>query len=164
MPPIRLILASLLLSLSPAAAQDHPEGLHVHDAYARLGPASGAVFFLIHNNTTTDDRLIGIRTDLAQRAELHSHSESTDGVMTMGRIDIGVPLPAGAMYAFERGGDHVMLMGLGAGLKDGDVIPLTLIFASGAEMALEVPVDNARLPGAAMDHSGHSQTNAPAAD
>jgi periplasmic copper chaperone A len=148
---------SLATFTTAATAQDHPEAMHVHDAYARLSPMSGAVFFMIHNNGATDDRLIGARTDVAQKAEVHTHSEDANGVMTMGEIEGGVALPAGEMHAFERGADHIMLMGLTDGLKDGDVIPLTLIFESGAEMLVQVPVDNARKADDAMmqDHSGH---------
>lgn len=153
-------LTAAFLSLSAVApmanAEDHAEAMHVHDAYARLGAMSGGVFFMIHNNTATDDRLVGARTDLARKVELHTHKEDAAGVMAMVEIEGGVALPSGEMHAFERGGDHVMLMGLTAELKDGDVIPLTLVFESGAEVALEVPVDNVRKPGAGMmDHSGH---------
>lgn len=159
MPAFRSLLAAIAATLAlaaPALSQDHPEGIHVHDAYARLGPASGAVFFFIHNNSDTDIRLTGARTDLAKKAELHTHIEDADGVMKMTEIEGGVPLPSGEMHAFERGGDHVMLMGLTRDLKDGDIIPLTLIFEGGAELALEVPVDNEHMPDADMDHSTHT--------
>lgn len=148
------VAACLTIATAPFA-QEHPEVLHVHDAYARLGPQSGAVFFMIHNNGTADLRLTGAQTDLAERAELHTHSEDANGVMSMGKIEGGVVLTAGDMHAFERGGDHVMLMGLTEGLKDGDVIPLTLIFEDGQTFGLDVPVDNAHEPGAMMDHSSH---------
>ncbi len=154
---LRSLLAAVAacLTLSPAFAQDHPEGIHIHDAYARLSPASGAVFFMIHNNTETDLQLTGARTDVAQKAELHSHTEDADGVMRMGEIEGGVALPAGDMHTFARGGDHVMLMGLTTALANGDTFPLTLIFADGSEVVLDVTVDNARKPDVPMDHSDH---------
>lgn len=154
--------ACLSLSILPvstaAYAQEHPEAMHVHDAYARLSPMSGAVFFMIHNTGATDDRLVAVGTDVSQKAGLHSHVEDANGVMTMSEIEGGVAVPAGAMHAFERGADHVMLMGLTADLEDGDVIPLTLIFESGAKIVLQVPVDNDRKAGDGMmqDHSGHA--------
>jgi periplasmic copper chaperone A len=160
MTAIRLFLAATtaaLLLATATLAQDHPDGMHVHDAYARLGPKSGAIFFMIHNNGTADDRLVGARSDVAAKAELHTHVEDANGVMSMVEIEGGVALPAGEAHAFERGADHVMLMGLTADLQDGDKLPVTLVFESGAEMLLEVPVDNARKPGGAMGdgHSGH---------
>ncbi|MEY4696721.1 MAG: hypothetical protein RIT14_1149 [Pseudomonadota bacterium] len=163
----RTLLAAVAAALTlaaPVAAQDHPEGLHIHDAYARSTGASGAVFFIIHNNTGADDRLLGASTDAAEVAELHSHSETADGVMQMAEIVGGVPLPMGEMHAFARGGDHVMLMGLTRKLADGDSLRLTLHFAVAGDITLEVPVDNARkpdevdaTPGSVMHHDHSAQ-------
>lgn len=159
-------LAAFAPALAPPARahDEHPEGFHAHNAYARItgtssGPRSGAVFFTFHNNTQTDELLIGARTEVADVAELHTHTMTADGVMQMGQIEGGVPMPWGEMHAFQRGGDHVMLMGLSRDLKQGDIFPLTLIFASGQEFTLEVVVDNDRAPDAGgmegMDHSAH---------
>jgi copper(I)-binding protein len=165
---LRLSLAALaatvLLSL-PLAAQDHPEGLHVHDIYARstgqVG-ASGAIFLMIHNNTATDDRLIAAASDVAERVELHTHLEDANGVMQMLHVKEGFPIPAGDMHALERGGDHVMLLGLTRVLQDGDTFPVTLTFEQAGDVVIEAVVDNARKPdagGMMMDHGdghGHS--------
>ena len=131
-----LLAAAAALTLAPALpafAEEHPETFHAHDAYARtmggIG-ASGAVFMMLHNNGTTDDRLIGAKTEVAAKAELHTHIMTADGVMQMVTI--------------ERGSDHVMLFGLTRELKDGDSFPLTLIFESGAELTFDVVVDNQR--------------------
>lgn len=144
-----------LFALLPfsAMAQDHPEAIHVHDAYARLSAQSGAVFFMIHNNTETDDRLIGVSTDVAEKAELHTHIESADGVMQMTQIEGGIALPSGEMHELARGGDHVMLMGLTRALKDGDIFALTLTFEKAGAVQIQATVDNARKPGeGGMDH------------
>ncbi|ESW60015.1 MAG: copper(I)-binding protein [Rhodobacter sp. CACIA14H1] len=152
-------LAAAFLISMPAMAEEHPEGMHIHDVYARSNGqegGSGAVFLMIHNNGETDDRLIGAVADVAQKAELHTHKESADGVMQMMQIEGGVPLPAGEMHEFARGGDHVMLMGLTRALADGDTFPLTLVFEQAGEITVEAVVDNARKPGEGMmDHSGH---------
>jgi copper(I)-binding protein len=152
-----LLAAAAALTLAPATlvaataavAEDHPETYHVHEPYARsMGSvgASGAVFMVLHNNGSTDDRLIGAKSDVAQKLELHTHTMTADGVMQMHEIEGGVPMPAGEMHSFVRGADHVMLMGLTRELKDGDVFPLTLVFESGAEFTFDVVVDNARKP------------------
>lgn len=154
------LAASLALSL-PALAQEHPEGMHIHDVYARSnGQAggSGAVFFMVHNNTETDDRLIGASADVAKLVELHTHKEDANGVMQMMKIEGGIALPAGEMHELARGGDHVMLMGLTQELKDGDSFPLTLIFEQAGEITVDAVVDNQRKPGEGMmehDHSSH---------
>lgn len=159
------LAATLALSL-PLAAEEHPEGLHIHDVYARSnGQAggSGAVFFMIHNNTATDDRLIAASADVAARVELHTHIEDANGVMQMREVEGGFAVPAGEMHALERGGDHVMLMGLTEALEDGATFPLTLTFEQAGEVVIEAVVDNARMPaeggmmghGDGHDHSGH---------
>lgn len=77
--------------------------------------------------------------------------------MKMLRDEDGFVIPAGGSHALQRGGDHVMLMGLTAPLADGDVVPLTLDFGACGTVSVDVPVDNARQDGpapAAMQHHG----------
>jgi copper(I)-binding protein len=158
-----LIIAATLSTLSlplSAQAQNHPEQFHVHDAYARSNGGAGgtgAVFFLLHNNGTADDVLVGARTDMAEKAELHTHAMTADGVMQMREIAGGVPMPAGEMHEFARGGDHVMLLGLTRALQDGEHFPLVLTFASGAELTIDVAVDNARKPGTGAMGDGQGE-------
>ena len=164
---LRMTFAALAAALSlsfalPAAAEEHPEGLHIHDVYARsMGKvgASGAIFFMMHNNTAEDDRLIAATADVAQKVELHTHKEDANGVMQMIEVAEGFPVAAGEMHALARGGDHVMLMGLTRELKDGDTFPVTLTFEKAGEITIEAVIDNARKPeegGMMMDHGdGH---------
>jgi copper(I)-binding protein len=72
--------------------------------------------------------------------------------MKMMEVEEGFAVPAGGSHALARGGDHVMLMGLTRDLADGDTFPLTLVFEKSGEVVIEVPVDNARKPEAAMQH------------
>lgn len=151
--------ATLALSM-PLFAQDAP--VSVNDAYARAGGIgkSGAVFLMIDNTGPEDDRLIAARADVAARIELHTHKDMGDGVMKMMEVEEGFPIPAGGSHALARGGDHVMLMGLTRDLADGDTFPLTLVFEKSGEVVIDVLVDNARKPEAAMQHGegmgGHS--------
>lgn len=154
--------ALMLLTALPLQAHGTAE-IMVKDAYARtmggIG-ASGAVFMVLMNHGHHDDRLIGARTDASEKAELHTHLMTADGVMQMREIEGGVPLPAGAAHEFVRGADHVMLLGLTRELKDGDTVGLTLIFESGAEVTVDVVVDNQRKPGAGgMKMDGHDHSN-----
>jgi hypothetical protein len=150
--------ALMLLAALPLQAHGTAE-IMVEDAYARtmggIG-ASGAVFMVLANHGHHDDRLIGAKTDAAAKAELHTHVMTADGVMQMREIEGGVPLPAGVAHEFVRGADHVMLLGLTRALKDGDTLSLTLIFESGAEVTVDVVVDNQRKPGeGGMKMEGH---------
>jgi len=80
-----------------------------------------------------------------------------DGVMKMMHVEEGFAVAAGETHMLQRGGDHVMLMGLNQELKQGDTITLTLSFEKAGDMVVEVPVDLARKPAAGgMKHSNHS--------
>ena len=137
---------ALAISLAvPACAG----GILVQDAYARSsGKAaiSGAAFMVLMNHTDADDRLIGIKSDAATKVELHTHSEDANGVMKMLHLMDGVLVPAGGMHALERGGDHVMFMGLNAPMTQGDLIAVTLVFETAGEIEITVPVDLDRQP------------------
>jgi periplasmic copper chaperone A len=138
-----------------AAAHD---GIRVQDAYARVIGAqakSGAVFMTVLNHSIEDDRLISVTTDAAERAELHTHTMDANGVMTMGEVKEGFPIAGMETRMLDRGGDHIMLLGLTQAFTPGDIISLTLTFERSGEMVVEVPVDNDRKP-AVADHSGHS--------
>jgi copper(I)-binding protein len=148
-----LIAAAAVFFALPAFGHD---GLHVNNPYARsmggIG-ASGAIFLEIENPSDSDDRLINATSDVAQMVQLHTHKEDAAGVMQMLHVPEGFVIPAKGMHALQRGGDHIMLMGLVRELKDGDMISLTLTFEKAGDMTIDVPVDNTRK--AAMDHSAH---------
>jgi copper(I)-binding protein len=63
--------------------------------------------------------------------------------MNMEAVD-GIDLPAGKPVALASGGYHVMLMQLKRQLKDGETVPLTLVFRGKDKklesMEVQVPV------------------------
>ncbi|HSF65540.1 MAG TPA: copper chaperone PCu(A)C [Paracoccaceae bacterium] len=159
---LRATLAVALLAV-PAAAQSH-DGMHVTDAYARVsGPSaqSGAVFLMLENHGTAEDRLIGVASDVAARVEMHTHTQDANGVMQMREVPEGFAIAAGGTHALARGGDHIMLLGLTRPLNQGDSFPLTLTFQRGEVITLDVTVD-AQRPAPAMGHgAGHMHGAAP---
>ncbi|MEL6233993.1 MAG: copper chaperone PCu(A)C [Pseudomonadota bacterium] len=135
-----LLGASVMASLAafPAMA----DGITVEDAYARSSnPRAGAAFMIIRN-TGAADRLIAARADIARRVELHTHLEE-NGVMKMREV-IAIDLPTDSEVELKRGGLHVMFMGLSDPMEDGERFPLTLVFQSGDEVTIDVPVDLSR--------------------
>ncbi|UWR42209.1 copper chaperone PCu(A)C [Phaeobacter inhibens] len=129
----------------------------VTDSYARVSSKaakSGAAFMMIENATDSDDRLIDARSDAAKMVQLHTHKEGENGVMQMLHVEEGFAIPAGDTHMLQRGGDHVMLMGLTKSLEHGDAIDLTLVFEKAGEVTVTVPVDLERKPDhGAMKHS-----------
>ena len=139
---IRLTLAALA-ALSPLAAAAH-EGVHIEEAYIRsANPQSAAAFMRLDNHAGKPCTLRGASSDAAERVELHGHQE-VEGVMKMTPIE-PIEIPAHGSHALSRGGDHVMLMGLTAPLKDGDIVRMAFDFDCGQEEA-EIAVDNQRQP------------------
>ncbi len=144
-------LAVLLMTTAPVLAGE----MMIKDSYVRSSTPNsptGAAFFVLMNNTDSDDRLIGAASDVAERVEMHSHTEDANGVMRMGEIDGGVPVAAGDMHAFARGGDHVMFMGLTAPLVQGEQIAVTLTFEKAGDVQVMIPVDHARKPDQGAKH------------
>jgi hypothetical protein len=138
------LAATAVLLAVPTLAQD----IEVRDAYARAAsPAakSGAAFMEIVNTGAEDDRLVAAVSDVAARVELHTHVQEGD-VMRMIHVEEGFPLPAGETLTLERGGRHVMFMGLSRPLEHGDTVAVTLDFERAGDMTVEIPVDLERMP------------------
>lgn len=118
-------------------------GIVIEDGYARAAGANartGAAFMAITNTTGTDDRLIAARGDIAERLELHTH-EMTDGVARMRQVEGGIPIPAGETVLLERGGLHVMFLGLTGEMAEGSAVDIVLVFQSAGEIPVTIPVD-----------------------
>jgi copper(I)-binding protein len=64
--------------------------------------------------------------------------------MQMTEIEGGIALAAGETHMMQRGGDHVMLMGLNGPLVQGETVEVTLVFENAGEIVIEIPVDNER--------------------
>ncbi len=134
-------------------------GIEIADAYARSAGAmarAGAAFMAVTNTTDTDDRMIDARSDISARVELHTHIV-TDGVARMTRLEDGIPIPAGETVMLERGGLHVMFMGLDGGMEQGETVDVTLVFENAGEIAVAIPVDLERgnIQGGGMQGHGH---------
>lgn len=131
----------------------------VMDSYARASSPSaktGAAFMVLMNHSQEDDVLLDVRSDIAQRVELHTHKEK-DGVVRMLKVEDGFKIPAGGSHALARGGDHVMFMGLNESLVNGDTVEVTFVFEKAGEVTVDIPVDLDRKPAGHGGHSGHNE-------
>ncbi len=147
-----LAAAAFALVSTTALASD----IMIKDPYARAsGPTaiSGAAFMGIMNHSETEDRLIAARSDIAERIEIHTHIEDSNGVMRMVEVKDGIVIPADGMAMLERGGDHVMFMGLNRSLTQGDEVIVTLVFENAGEVEVTIPVDLERKPTHGHSHS-----------
>lgn len=103
-----------------------------------MGRVSG-MYMVIENTGDTADTLIGAVVPISNMVQIHQ-TTVTDGVAQMGELENGLEIPAGGVAELRPGGLHIMLMDLTADLVEGETISVTLIFASGTEIALEVPI------------------------
>src|SRR5215469_2340145 len=114
---------------SPTFAGEPP--IVASDAWARptlKGTNTGVVYLMLDNHGAAGDRLVGVSTPVAARAEVHE-DVTANGVMSMKPVP-DLALPAGARTAIEPGHYHIMLTGVKVALSAGDSFPITLTFAS----------------------------------
>lgn len=140
-----VVMAVVSVKLSPLDQSN--AAFVVEEPYLRstmTTSTTGAAFMMLRNMTGTDDRLVGVRSDVADRVELHTHSQDANGVMRMGEIEGGVPLADGGAHTFARGGDHLMFMGLKEPLTQGQSVPVTLEFEQAGDIEIIIPVDLTR--------------------
>ena len=153
-----LLLAALLGSSLLANAHDYQVGaLHIEHPWSRAMPPvapTAAAYFVVHNQGSAADRLLGVSTPLAAKAELHEHLHA-DGLMKMQQVQ-SVAIPAGGEVRFAPMGYHVMLFGLQQQAKDGERFPLTLRFEKAGEVQVEVVVrTEAPVADAGQGHEHH---------
>lgn len=141
-PPVSKLLtvtAGLLLLAGAAAAQTGK--VEVTAAWARATPGmaqNGAAYVTLE--AATPDRLTGVETPVAAKAELHTMQTKPGGIMEMRPID-SLDLPAGKRVTLKPGAMHIMLMGLKAPLRTGQSFPLTLHFEKAGTQEVTVAVE-----------------------
>lgn len=137
-----LLGLTLLLPALLAQAHEYEVGqLHIDHPWSREMPPvapTAAAYFVVHNKGSEADRLLGVSTPVAGKAELHEHVHA-DGVMKMQQVQ-DVVIPAGGEVKFEPMGYHVMLFNLKQQAKDGERFPMTLNFEKAGKVDVEVAV------------------------
>jgi periplasmic copper chaperone A len=137
---VALIMAAALVGTA-SAETPASSGVAVTDAWARATPGgakTGAVYLTLMNHGADGDRLVGVATPVADRAQLHVESVE-DGIMKM-RPLAEVEVKPGATAVLKPGASHVMLVGLKQPLKEGESFPLTLDFAKAGKQEVQVNV------------------------
>ncbi|MFG6457317.1 copper chaperone PCu(A)C [Roseateles sp. BYS96W] len=86
-------------------------------------------------------KVVAAASPVAGMVEIHE-MKMDDGVMKMRAVD-ALPLPAGQAVALKPGSYHVMLMGLKAPIKAGEIVPLTLTVEGedGKRTAVEIKAE-----------------------
>jgi copper(I)-binding protein len=117
-------------------------GLELDGAWARATPPkapTAAAYLTIANHGAEADRLVGIASPRAERAQIHIMDVS-DGVMTMRPVEEGLEIPAGDRVTLAPDGAHIMLIGLDAVLIAGSSLPIRLTFEKAGSIEIECDV------------------------
>jgi periplasmic copper chaperone A len=137
---MRMLIAALLLCCSQAVAAPETT-LSVDNGQIRQpmpGRTVTAGYFTVHNHSTQDVSLSNVSSSAFVRAELHQHSH-TDGMMRMEQLD-QIVIPAGQSVTLAPGGLHLMLFEPADSLKAGQTVKLSLHFADGQQLSVDLPV------------------------
>jgi copper(I)-binding protein len=125
-------------------AQDHKNitevgGLIISNIWAPITPTiakTGATFFIVKNNSKTDDTLVGVSSEVAKKTEIHQ-SSMKNNIMKMRHVN-KVDLPASSVTELKPGSFHIMFIDLYAPIKKGDLFPLTLTFKTAGTVKIMV--------------------------
>jgi uncharacterized protein YcnI/copper(I)-binding protein len=118
------------------------------------GAKVGAGYLTIRNQGTAADTLVSVETTVAGKSEIHDVTVSDEGVMRMRRLDGGLDIPAGGSVELKPGGMHLMFLDLKQPLVADARVKVKLVFKSGAEAEIELPVRP--LGGSDGGHHDHS--------
>lgn len=134
-------LFCLILSILNAKEVILNEFVIAENAFVRATSSTNntAVFLNLSNHSTKDATIIGVASNVATKAELHTSKK--EGVkITMQKLE-EITIKPHNTHEFKPGGDHIMLMGLQKQLKEGDYINLIFYFKDGSQLIIdEIPV------------------------
>lgn len=144
---LAVIASAIIATVSVSIATAHQEyigSMIIHHPWARASATSlaktGAVYLKLENSGPSEITLTGASTDVAKKAELHTHIMSDNGVMKMRPVEGGIPIAGKETVELKPGGLHIMLMGLPAPLFEGELFDITLTFSDGSTGTVPVEV------------------------
>ncbi|MBL8387605.1 MAG: copper chaperone PCu(A)C [Hydrogenophaga sp.] len=118
------LMSIALVALSASA---WAQSVEIKDPWVRATvaqqKATGAFMQL---TAKADSKLVEAKSPVAGVVEIHEMAMDNN-VMKMRQIP-GLALPAGKTVDLKPGGYHVMLLDLKGQVKEGDVVPVTLVF------------------------------------
>lgn len=138
------LAAALCLLAIPASAHDYKLGdLQISQPWTRAtastAPSAGG-FLTITNKGAAPDKLIAVKSPAAEMTQIHEMKMEGD-IMRMREREGGLEIAPGATVTLAPRGYHLMMMGLKAPLKQGEKVPLTLVFEKAGSVDVELAVE-----------------------
>ena len=138
-----LALLALLLMASPAFAHDYKLGaLEIGHPWARATPPTaptGGGYLSVKNTGTEPDRLMSVSSPAAETVKVHE-MKMDGNVMRMRALEGPLEIKPGETVTLAPGGMHMMMMGLKAPFKQGERVPLTLVFEKAGKIDVEMVI------------------------
>lgn len=113
----------------------------VTDGYVKAsipGSEVTASYMTLSNTSDKAKTLQKVSSTISDRIEIHEHSMA-DGMMRMREVG-EIIIKAKSKVVLQPSGLHLMIFSLKQQITDKDVIPLTLYFANGTEVKIQLPV------------------------
>jgi copper(I)-binding protein len=136
-------IALAVLWAGAAGAHDYKLGtLEIGHPWARATPPTapaGGGYMTITNKGTDPDRLVSVKSPAAGMVQVHE-MKMEGNVMRMRELEGGLAIPPGATVALAPGGLHLMMMGLKVPLKQGERVPVTLVFEKAGTIDVELVI------------------------
>lgn len=158
-PKASFLCAALIWASTSGQALSHDfkvGSLELKHPWSAKAPAVAPVlggYVTIVNSGTSDDRLLGGSTPIAERLEIHE-SSIVDGVARMRPAKDGIKIAAGSTVALEPGSAHIMLVNPNHRPAEGEKFKATLQFANAGHVEVEFVVQKGGTA-KANDHAGH---------
>ena len=133
---LRILLGLLFVTMALAGPR-----IVVEDAWVRSVPPvskTTAAFMRIRNEGDEPDRLIGVTTSIAERAEIHE-TVMDKGVMRMRRVE-SLTIPPGRTVVLKPMGKHIMIIGLKESVDQVGKVRIVLVFEKSGRIVVETPV------------------------
>jgi copper(I)-binding protein len=142
-----LLLGATLASVPASAANPAPlkakdaKAIAVESPWVREAPPGARVlgaYMTLVNDSDRADRLLSVKSPLAGEIEIHRMTVK-NGMMDMEAIPF-LTIPAHGEVKLQPGGNHLMIYGMKRELKEGDRLPLELMFEHSGAKLIEAPV------------------------
>jgi periplasmic copper chaperone A len=140
-------LAACLISLIALPLPAFADGLSVkvEAAWLRAVPpvaSDTAAYMKIQNLGSTTLRFVGGSSPIAEHLEpMIATSQDQNGLRMAGMESVPfIEIAPGKTLELKPGGNHLMFVGLKSHPREGDRVKVTLIFAPGDHLNIEIPV------------------------
>jgi copper(I)-binding protein len=136
-----ILITAGLISSMVAWGKSANEDIMIRNAHVRPMPPgthNTAAYMNLENTGHEDHVLVEVKSHVADKVMLHKnvYHNNTVQMKHVPRVKILMD----NTVKFKRGGYHIMLIGVHKHLHDGDVVPLTLVFADDSKIHVDAKV------------------------